>query len=301
MEVVPGDREKLPYALREKLIVARAARQHNIITGGQLADLGVSSSAIDRRVRASRLHVQHRGVFSITPNITEKGRWMAATLATGGTGAHKSAGAIWGLCDDDPEAVHVIAGGKDRDGITVHHNALHHSETTKRWGIPVTKPARTLIDLADSLPQRAVERALDEAEYRKLTNAPDLQRTIDAHAPRKGAKQLAAILTRHTPGSTRTVSWLEEHFLALIDAAGLQRPTFNASSEPFLLDALWKDHKLIAELDGRDAHTTTQAFQRDRRRDAALQLEGYTVLRFTWLDLVNDPAYVIATLTAAMT
>lgn len=300
MEFVPPEGRKLPYALREKLIVARAARRHNMISTEELVDFGLSTSSISKRVAASRLHPQHRGVFSITPNVTRKGRWMAATLATEGPAAHQSAGAIWDLCDDDPDQVHVIAGGKDRDGIKVHHQRLLPGETTKRWEIPVTRPARTLIDLAESLPQRAVERALDEAEYRHRIREGELERAIERHATRTGAKRLAKLLDHHTPGSTRTISWLEEYFLALLDANDLPRPVFNRPDEAFVLDAVYEDVKLIIELDGRDAHTTRQAFQRDRRRDADLQLRGYRVIRFTWLDLTRDLPYVLATLRAAM-
>jgi len=48
------------------------------------------------------------------------------------------------------------------------HEAALEGEVTKRAGIPVTKPARTLIDLADVAPRRTLERAIDEAEYLRL-------------------------------------------------------------------------------------------------------------------------------------
>lgn len=285
---------------RDRLIVDLAARQHDQITTPQLTALGLSPGAIRKRVAASRLHPQFRGVFSITPRPSNEGRWKAATLAANGPASHQTAGAMWRMCDDDPDMVHVIAGGKDRYGLRVHHSRLLDQDVGSLAGIPVTTPRRTLVDLAESLPARSVERAVDNAEYWRRLRPGDLERAIELHANRVGAKRLAKLLERHTPGSTRTVSWLEEHFLAIIDANGLPRPVFNRPDEPYVLDAVFERYKLVIELDGRDAHTTRQAFQRDRRRDAELQLRGYTVIRFTWLDLTRDVPYVVTTLQSAI-
>jgi very-short-patch-repair endonuclease len=49
---------------------------------------------------------------------------------------------------------------------------------------------------------------------------------------------------------------------------------------------------LIAETDGRDVHTTRKAFEHDRLRDQRLTLAGYTVVRFTWRQVADDPRAV---------
>jgi very-short-patch-repair endonuclease len=62
------------------------------------------------------------------------------------------------------------------------------------------------------------------------------------------------------------------------------------------VDAVWKEHRLVVELDGYEFHRTRAAFERDRRRDAILAVEGYRILRFIHLTAKRDPGYVVATL-----
>jgi very-short-patch-repair endonuclease len=61
-------------------------------------------------------------------------------------------------------------------------------------------------------------------------------------------------------------------------------------------DFLWRSHKLIAETDGRDVHTTRKAFEHDRLRDQRLTLSGFTVVRFTWRQVVEEPRRVAVAL-----
>jgi very-short-patch-repair endonuclease len=77
-------------------------------------------------------------------------------------------------------------------------------------------------------------------------------------------------------------------------AAGLPRPECDASVARFRVDFHWPAHRLVAEVDGWQFHGHRLAFERDRVRDAELQLLGYTVLRFTWRQLRDDPAAVAA-------
>jgi len=58
--------------------------------------------------------------------------------------------------------------------------------------------------------------------------------------------------------------------------------------------------RLIVETDGRDVHTTRQAFERDRERDQRLMLASWRVVRFTWRQLTREPERVAATLRALL-
>ena len=89
-------------------------------------------------------------------------------------------------------------------------------------------------------------------------------------------------------------SELERRFLELCRDAGLPRPAMNAWVAGHEVDALWEDQRLVVELDGRSFHETRAAFERDRIRDAALQLAGYRVLRVTRRRLEAEPEAVIA-------
>jgi very-short-patch-repair endonuclease len=222
---------------------------------------------------------------------------MAAVLALG-SGAvlsHRSAAALWRIWGEGNESViHVTAtsrsGRERRPGIQVHRpRHIAPEELSEEDGIPVTSPARTLLDLAPSLPSRSLERAIDAAE--RLCTHDDLM-AVMALGPRRGVRQLRAALSRHTPGSTRTRSELEERFLALLRAHSLPSPLLNHPVIEYEADFLWPDQRLIVEVDGRETHGTSLAFQRDRDRDSRLASHGYLTLRFTWFDVTSRPLVV---------
>ena len=122
-----------------------------------------------------------------------------------------------------------------------------------------------------------------------------------ARAGRRGAAALRAVLSEVRLGTTLTRNELEERLLAICRAAALPRPGVNAwipypEGGGAEADFLWREHRLIAEVDGRDVHTTRRAFEHDRRRDQRLMLAGWRVVRFTWRQVLFEPAYVAATL-----
>jgi very-short-patch-repair endonuclease len=96
-----------------------------------------------------------------------------------------------------------------------------------------------------------------------------------------------------------TRSELERRFVDLCRAAGLPVPSTNIWIVTGEVDAAWPDRRLVVELDGCH-HRTAAAFERDRERDAQLQLAGYRVLRVTARRLERDPEGVVATVTALL-
>jgi len=116
---------------------------------------------------------------------------------------------------------------------------------------------------------------------------------------------LRAVLSEHRVGSTLTRNELEERFLAISRAAALPPDAVNAwipypDGGGAEADFLWRAQRLIVEVDGRDVHTTRRAFESDRRRDQQLLLLGWRVVRFTWRQVMFEPAYVTATLRALL-
>jgi very-short-patch-repair endonuclease len=97
------------------------------------------------------------------------------------------------------------------------------------------------------------------------------------------------VLAVHEPGSTRTLSELEEMFLGLCDSSGFPRPEVNSRIEGYLCDFVWRDQGLIVETDGGAAHRTRRARERDPVRDAELQLAGWIVMRVPYARLLNAP------------
>jgi len=146
---------------------------------------------------------------------------------------------------------------------------------------------RTLIDLAETLSTRSLERALDEAEFLRLLDLADVRASIQRHRGRNGAARLAKVLTRLEPGATRTRTALEEDFYVLVSTAGLPKPEVNVPLGPFTVDFLWRDSRLAVETDGGASHDRRSQRERDSRRDAWLAAADYQPLRFTWEQVHN--------------
>ena len=178
----------------------------------------------------------------------------------------------------------------------VHHAPLG-GERVRRQGIVVTTPARTIVDLADVVTnRRTLERAIDEADYLRLDWTDAAPR-----GGRKGTGLLSSVLAAHEPGSTRTRSQFEEDFLAFCDECGVPRPEVNYRIEGYVCDFVWERHRVIVETDGRQAHDTRRARERDPIRDAELQLAGWRVLRITWMRFLKKREAVAELIAKALT
>lgn len=263
----------------------------------QLIDLGLSPEAIQRRVRTGRLHRIHRSVYAVGhKRLTQRGRWIAAVLA-GGDGAvlsHRSAAALWQVLPARGR-IHVTTPRDlhNRDGIRFHSQSLQLDEVTTGDGIPTTTVARTLLDIAATEPDQ-LERAFNEAEYRRLWDAVGVKHLIERYPRRAGTPALANLSPR---GITR--EQLEHRFQALVEKFDLPRPMLNANLELepgrwIQVDAVWTAPRLIVELDGRAAHDITSRFDSDRERDRLLTRAGWRVVRLTWKHLTTDAGLIAA-------
>ena len=236
----------------------------------------------------------HRGVYAVGhpglgPFALEQAALLACGLATLG---HITAVALWELVPDGGPVIHVI--GRHRRapaGVVVHEG--DPGEPARRHGLPVTTVARSLLDLA-ATNHPALPRALNEAQVKKLVSLDEL---LTFAQGRPGARALRALATE-SPGYTRTKA--ERLLLALTRRADLPRPHTNTRLLGYEIDALWPQHRLALEVDGWAAHHTRRAFERDRVRDADLQIAGYRVLRITWDRLIRRPEAVAAQIGAAL-
>jgi predicted transcriptional regulator of viral defense system len=114
----------------DRAVAELAARQHGVVARQQLRALGLSESAISRRVAAARLHRLHAGVYAVGhPLLGARGRWLAAVLACGPDAAlsHASAGALWEMRRIDPATIDVTVprtGARQRPGLRIHRPRL---------------------------------------------------------------------------------------------------------------------------------------------------------------------------------
>jgi very-short-patch-repair endonuclease len=210
---------------------------------------------------------------------------MAAVLACGPDAvlSHLSAAEHWGMLRSrrtpspagfGGSVPHVTVPGeaRSRNGIKVHRSrTLLRSQTTRRLGIPVTTPSRTLADLRRTIPPKRFAAALREAEFLGLPVDPRLE-------------------------PDRTRSDMEALFLGLCRRRRLPKPEVNVRIGEFDVDFLWPEARLIVEVDGYGAHGGREAFETDRARDLKLKLLGYEVVRFTWRQLIDGPAEVAGAL-----
>ena len=290
----------LTEPLSDRAVADLARRQHGVASRTQLSALGLSRTEIAGRLKRGTLHRVHRGVYAVGHlALTRNGRFMAAVLACGEGAAlsHFSAAVLWAILGDRGQPIHVTAEKQRRcRGIVVHHGPLD-GERVRLQGIVVTTPARTIVDLADVVTnRRTLERAIDEAEYLRLDWTDAAPRR-----GRKGAGLLSSVLAAHTPGSTRTLSQFEEDFLAFCHDRGFPRPEVNHRIEGYVCDFVWVRHRVIVETDGRQAHDTRRARERDPIRDAELQLAGWKVLRITWLRFLKEREAVAELIAKALT
>jgi REase_MTES_1575 len=227
---------------------------------------------------------------------------MAAVLAAGPGAAlsHRSAAASWDLRSSARGPVDVTAPRQRvRPGIQVRRAALAPDEITTRDGIPITTVARTLLDLAAVLPPSQLERAVERAEALGLADTVPLAALLERHGGRRGTAALREVLQGGVqPVLTREE--LEARFLTFLDAHDLPRPAVNEdlhlAGRWIQPDFLWREQRLIVELDGHETHRTRAAFERDRERDRILQAAGWRVVRITWRQLHEDPDAIAADL-----
>lgn len=285
--------------------IARVAgSQDGAISRLQLVELGLGRGAIEHRLATGSLHRRHRGVYLVghqaAGRLTEE---FAAVLACG-QGANLSrhvAGARWGFRPQTSPPLDVTVPGGDprrHPGIRIHHVscALPQADVRIREGLPITAPARTLLDLAEVLSARDLRWAVEEARVLKLVSTRDLRSVIERHPGRRGVARLRAVLDAADRGPSLTRSEAERRLVDLVAAARLPAPALNVRIGGHEVDALWRAERLIVEVDGYAFHAGREAFERDRRRDAELQSAGYVVTRVTWRQITEEHAAVAALL-----
>jgi very-short-patch-repair endonuclease len=279
----------------DHVIAALAGAQAGRVSREQLLRQGIGAGAIDARVRTGRLHVDHRGVYSVGhAAATVEGPWWAALLACGEDAllSHATAAYGWELSTRKPELVEVCSSAHGRvvlRGVRAHRarRMLEHERTELR-GMPITTPTRTVIDLAPRLSARRLEQLLDRGEASRILDLGDLRRALAEHRGRAGTPLLRQVLETYAPTVTR--SELEEGFLELCDAHRIARPRLNTVVAGYEVDAYWPAAELVVELDGYAYHRSPEAFERDRARDIALAVAGLRVIRLTWRAVARDDA-----------
>jgi very-short-patch-repair endonuclease len=238
-------------------LAERAQRQHGVVSARQLAEFGYAKATISSAVKRARLHQVYRGVYAVGHRaLTWEGWVMAAVLARpGSVASHVTAGWAHGLLRSQPDTIHLTAATRQRlkRDFVVHFARLEPEDVTSVDGIPVTSPARTVLDLAPN-PRRDLAKLLQRAD---------------------------------------DLSDLERRFRRLVLAAGLQTPQTNVVVEGYELDAYWEAEGFAVELETYATHGSPTSFEEDPRRHDDLLLAGIELIRVSDVRLEREPRETI--------
>lgn len=276
-----------------------AARQYGVVSRTQLLTAGVSANAIDHRLRKGRLRRVHRGVYHAGPITGRYQAEMAAVLGCGPGAAlsDRTAAGLWGMLPSNPEAPVDVVGPRSlrgpASGVRLHRRgSLPDDEVAERHGLPLTTPARTVIDLASGIGSYELERALAGALRRDIVAVDAIEVLLTRYPRRKGYRTLRSLLD-DARGPMLTRSEAEARFLALLRRGGLDRPRTNAVVNGLEVDFFWPDRGVVVEVDGFAFHSNRTAFEHDRDRGTLLSAKGNVVLRFTWRQITKEPEKVL--------
>jgi len=281
-----------------------AAGQYSLANRQQALDLGMTARQLDERVASGLLVPVHRGVYRLGgAACSGEQALLAACMAAGGgaVASHRSAGALWGLRGvegADPEIIVPATRCPTLGSVIVHRTArLDEVDVSRRRRVPVTTPARTLLDLGAVLPAPLVESALEDALLRRLVTFALLTTTLErlGGPGRDGAGVLRALVEERDAATAPTQSVLEDELLRVLRRGGLPAPVRQHRVGRVLLDAAYPEIKLGIEADSRVWHGGRFDVQRNSDKANLLLASGWRVLHFTAGDIRRRASYVVET------
>jgi very-short-patch-repair endonuclease len=288
-------------------IVREGARTRNLVTRQRLVALGLTRNEIDSRVAARMLVPVHPGIYLVgggEPSFEQ--RVLAACWAGRGWASHRCAAALFRLRRIPPGPVEITVAGRRAprlQGVIVHETCTLESFEKARIGdVPVTAPARILLDVAGTLGPHIVEGALDDALVRHLTTLGSLERLLErvGGRGRPGSPLLTELVLARRQGRERpTESELEDDLKALIRRFALPEPERQHAIDlpdggAARFGCAYPGLRLAFEADGDEHHAGLLDRQRDEIRDRRCAEAGWTVRRFSTDDIRHHPHRVAA-------
>jgi hypothetical protein len=282
----------------ERLCARIASSAHGVVTRAELLAAGVSSDEIKHRLHTGGLIRVHRGVYRVghwAPSV--EARYLAAVRACGDGAvlSGRAAAYLYGIIKGGPPRPEVTAPKARRiPGVRVRRSRRMDAIRTTTWrGIPVTTVAQTVVDLAAELGEEALARACHEAGARHHTTPAQVAAVIALFPRAPGTGKLRRILGGDAPV---VLSRLERRFLELVREAGLPPPVTNRPAGSKRVDCRWPDHRLTVELDSYRFHNSRHSWEQDRLREREARARGDECRRYTWADVVENPAPMLSEL-----
>ena len=264
------------------------AAQHGVIGRRQALELGFSDTRIRRRVGSGAWIALRPGVYSPAVVADSWRRRLMGACVAGGPGAvasHRAAGELWGLdaCREVTEITLAGTGKRTMRGVTVHRaRSLPTVDRGEREGIPVTRPGRTLIDLAAVLGAQELEAAADSAFRQRLVTPGYPARRLDGLGGNgrggvAGLRELVADRVHCRPADSRR----ENDVLRLLVAAGLPRPVRQFPFEGMRFDLAYPALGIDIEFDSFRHHYGRRSWRHDRSRHNRATAAGWLMFHLT--------------------
>lgn len=294
--------------MRREQVDELTGSQLGLITRKQALGCGMTEGQLRTRLETQRWTMVFRGVYRVCgAPVTQPLLVLAAVLAAGpdAVASHHAAAWVWGLADDLVLEVTIPRNRSSKlRRVVVHRQQLSPASISRRKGVPVTNPLRTLLDLAATSAGEVVDQALDRGTANHLFTDAAVKAELarQGRRGRHGVVRLRQVLEDRDDPSSRPASVLERRMCHLLRAARLPPPQreHRVLDGRCRVDFAWPTARLAVELDGYASHSSAQAFQADRKRQNDLVHAGWTVLRFTWDDVCRRPGEVRGHIRAAL-
>jgi len=286
-------------------LVRQATSQHGLLTTAQLRLLGFTKAHQANLVRHGVIERVRRGVIRLAGSSpTWEQALLGVCLSQGApvVASHRSALRIWGLRTRFTGIEVSVRYPKNRrlDGVQVHRSVdLVDDDIVFVGPIPVTSVARAICDSGATFPDREVQRAVDHSVATGLVTAEELlniRRRVGQHG-RNGVVRLQEAIDKLPTGGAGAESGPELKLLRILEDAGMPAPTLqhplSVGGRSYRIDLSYPSVRLALEYDGVDAHSRVDRFVADRRRQNDLVGAGWTVLRYTHLDLRDRPWVIV--------
>jgi len=271
-----------------------AGRQGGHVAHEQLVAFGLTRHAIANQIARGSLIPVFRGVYAVGRLPTNPlDAAHGALLACGDRSAlsHGSAASLWEIWRDWRYPLELtVAGDRRQPGLHVHHSrTLTRADITTERGLRVTSPARTILDIAPTVTDKRLARAINDLRLRHLLTIEALDTLTARHRRRPSAKRIRAIIGASHAEPTR--SPFEDDWIPFAARHRLPAHEMNVHVCGHRVDVLFTPDRLIVELDGWQTHRTREAFETDRARDAEILAHaGIPTIRITRDAVRRSPA-----------
>ena len=283
----------------EEIIARIASGAHGVVTRAELLSEGVPTGRVERRVAKGALIPEYPGVYRAGHAApSRESRYMAAVKACGAGDllCGKAAGHLLAILKSPvppPPEVLTTTERKPNGLKTKRTRHIDRRDATEVQGIPVTAVPRTLVDLAAVLSPDDLARACHEAGVKYRTTPKQVEAVLTRMPRAKGARTLRAVMS----GDVKVVlSKLESRFIHLLKEEHLALPETNKIAGGRRIDCRWPAQRLTVALDGFQFHNSRHAWDQDRRRERAARKRGDEFRRYTYADVFEDPADMLAEL-----